>query len=589
MREEFFVPEELARAVGERLARWERDRMVERLWAGEASLWTGRGEDRWLGWLRVVEQERARAPMYAALRQSVQRSGVTHVLLLGMGGSSLAPEVFARVFPAREGALRLQVLDSIDPGDVRAVIERLDLRRALFIVSSKSGTTLESNLLLEYFLDRAKRVLGPERAGEHFLAITDPGTPLGEIAVREGFRHCFYGVESIGGRYSALSVFGLVPAALMGVDVARLLERADRMVRRCRPDVPIAENPGVVLGAILGESARRGKDKVTLLASPSLEAFAVWVEQLLAESTGKEGKGVVPVEDEPVGPPQVYGRDRVFVGFWLSSDPEEDRPVDRLRAAGHVIPRASDAVRMLQSSPCVAHPIVGLMLSDLEDLGAVFFLWEMATAVLGAILGVNPFDQPDVEASKAEARALARAYEETGVLPRPEPFVREGDLWLFADERNRRELRARVREHSLEGYLRAHLDRLREGDYFALLAYLERSDAHRRHLRALRQRVRDARRVATSLGFGPRFLHSTGQLHKGGPDTGVFLQVIGSDVWDSAIPGRPYTFGLIKRAQAYGDFAVLAARGRRQLGVEIGGDVGAGLARLHEAVERALA
>ncbi|MCS6816701.1 MAG: bifunctional transaldolase/phosoglucose isomerase [Blastocatellia bacterium] len=584
MREEWFVPEALAQAVRERLAQWERDRMVERLWAGEASIWTNDGEDRWLGWLRVVEQEKARAPMYAALRESAQRAGIAHVLLLGMGGSSLAPEVFARVFPSGEGAPRLLVLDSIDPGDVRAVEAQIDLRRALVIVSSKSGTTLESNLLLEYFLARMKRALGPERAGEHFLAITDPGTPLSEIAVREGFRHCFYGLESIGGRYSALSVFGLVPAALMGVEVERLLESAQRMIRRCRPEVPIAENPGVVLGAILGESAQRGQDKITILASQSLAAFGAWLEQLLAESTGKDGKGVVPVDDEALGPPDVYGRDRVFVGFQLESDSSEERPADRLRAAGHALLERSD----IASRSVVGPPILQLTLSDLYDLGGLFFLWEMVTAVLGAILGVNPFDQPDVEASKAEARALARAYEETGVLAHPEVLLRDGNLVLFADEANRRELNARAGERSLEGYLRAHLERLREGDYFALLAYVERSNAHRQQLRLIRHRVRDGRRVATSLGFGPRFLHSTGQLHKGGPNTGVFLHVIGSDAWDHAIPGRSYTFGLIKRAQAYGDFAVLARRGRRQLGVEIEGEVSAGLARLCEAIERAL-
>ncbi len=585
MREELFLPEALAHAVGERLAQWERDRMVERLWAGDVSVWTGDGEDRWLGWLHVVEHERARAPMYAALRESTRRAGIAHVLLLGMGGSSLAPEVFARVFPPKEDAPELLVLDSIDPGDIHAVEERLDLRRTLILVSSKSGTTLESNLLLDYFLDQMKRALGSERAGEHFLAITDPGTPLSEVALREGFRHCFYGVENIGGRYSALSVFGLVPAALIGVDVARLLERAERMIRRCRPEVPIAENPGVVLGAILGESARRGRDKVTVLASRSLEAFGIWLEQLLAESTGKDGKGVIPVDDEALGPPDVYGSDRVFVGVGFESDPSADRLVARLRAAGHAIPGLSDAASRPSSGP----PILQLTLSDHDELGALFFLWEMATAVLGAILGVNPFDQPDVEASKAEARALARAYEETGALSRPDVLLHEEGLVLFADEWNRQQVSARVRERSLAGYLRAHLERLREGDYFALLAYVERSGVHRQQLRDIRHRVRDARQVATSLGFGPRFLHSTGQLHKGGPNTGVFLHVLGDDAWDRVVPGRPYTFGLIKRAQAYGDFAVLARRGRRQLGVEIEGEVGAGLARLREAIERALA
>jgi len=562
------LPPTLARAVGETLARWERKRFVERLWAGDVSLWTGDGEDRWLGWMHIVGQERARARMFAALGERARRAGWRQVLLLGMGGSSLAPEVFARTFGPAAGAPELLVLDSLDPADVRAIEEQLDLARTLVIVSSKSGTTLESNLLLDYFLDRMKREVGAERAGGRFVAITDPGSPLAEIAAREGFRHCFYGVETIGGRYSALSVFGLLPAALLGVDVERLLGRAEQMVRRCRPGVPIAQNPAVVLGAILGISAHAGRDKITVLASPDLHPLGAWLEQLLAESTGKEGRGVVPVEGERVGPPEVYGSDRLFV--WFSREPDSSAPphLERLQGAGH--------------------PVLPFALSDLYDLGAVFFLWEMATAVLGAILGVNPFDQPDVEASKAKTRALARAYEETGTLPKPEEVLREGELLLFADAENRRELEARARERSLSAYLRAHLGRLREGEYFALLAYLGRSRAHEERLQAIRHRVRDARRVATSLGFGPRFLHSTGQLHKGGPNTGVFLHVIGHDAEDRAIPGRPYTFGLIKRAQAYGDFAVLAERGRRQLGVEIEGDVEAGLSRLQAAIARAL-
>jgi transaldolase/glucose-6-phosphate isomerase len=559
----------LRRAVSETLARWERDRVIERIWAGDASVWTGDREDQWLGWLHIVHQERARVPMFAALAESVRRAGCRHVLVIGMGGSSLAPEVFARVFGPTAGAPELRVLDSIDPADVRACEEWLDPLHALVVVSSKSGTTLESNLLLEYFLDRLKRVLGPERTGGHFLAITDPGSPLSEVAVREGFRHCFYGIESIGGRYSALSVFGLVPAALLGMDIGRLLERTELMMRQCRPEVPITQNAAAVLGAILGESAREGRDKVTVLASRELRSLGAWLEQLLAESTGKRGTGIVPVEGEEVGSPEVYGSDRLFVHFRWESDPDSEERVGRLREAGH--------------------PVLSISLSDRYELGAVFFLWEMATAVVGTILGVNPFDQPDVEASKARTRALARVYEETGALARPDPIFCEGGIRLFADDRNRRELQEHTREHSLVGYLRAHFDRLREGDYFALLAYMGRSRIHEERLHGIRHRVRDARRVATSLGFGPRYLHSTGQLHKGGPNTGVFLHLIGSDAEDREIPGRPYTFGLIKRAQAYGDFAVLAERGRRQLGVEIEGEMSEGLARLDAAVERALA
>ncbi len=556
------LPDGLRGAVGETLAEWERARKVQRLWAGDVSLWTGDREDEWLGWLQLPDLESAQK--LRAFGQSLRHEGIAQILLLGMGGSSLAPEVLARAF----GCAEFRVLDSVDPDEIAAVQQGLDPERTLILVSSKSGTTLETNLLLECFLEWMTRALSRERAREHFVAITDPGSPLEEIARREGFRACFRGVPSVGGRYSALSVFGLVPAALAGVDIVHLLQRTQSMVARCRPDVPVSENPAVVLGAILGQAAHKGRDKITFLTSPAVESLGAWLEQLLAESTGKEGKGVIPVDQEALGPPEVYGPDRLFVCFRQRSDPEDDPALKRLRAVGH--------------------PVLTLALSDPYDLGPIFFLWEMATAVLGSILGVNPFDQPDVEASKAKARLLARASEQTGTLDRPDPILREEDVLLFADERNRQELEQRARERSLVGYLRAHFERLREGDYFALLAYMARSDAHREILHAIRHDVRDACRVATSLGFGPRFLHSTGQLHKGGPNRGLFLHVIGSETQDRSIPGRPLRFGLIKRAQAYGDFAVLAERGRRQLGIEITGQGNQGLAHVRAAIREAL-
>ncbi|HVP10917.1 MAG TPA: bifunctional transaldolase/phosoglucose isomerase [Phycisphaerae bacterium] len=566
------VPEHFSTRVAEVLEEWRRDDKVRRLWTRDASLWTGHDESSWLDWLGVAEDQRANHGRFRSIAEEAKGLGYRYAVLLGMGGSSLCPEVLARVFGRQSGCPEMLVLDSTDPAEIRAMEERIDLANTLFIVSSKSGTTLEPNIFKDYFLERVKQTVGAEKAGRHFVAITDPGSELEKAAEADGFRRIFHGVPGIGGRYSALSDFGLVPAAIMGLDVPRLLERTEEMVHACASCVPPAENPGVVLGATLGTLAREGRDKVTVVASPGIVDFGAWLEQLLAESTGKDGKGLIPVDREKLGPPEVYGQDRLFIYLRMENgaDARQDAAMNALEQAGQ--------------------PVVRIAATDPYQLGQGFFRWEIATAVAGAILGVNAFNQPDVEASKIETRKLTAAYEKTGSLPAETSILQEGDIRLFADEKNASELSQQAgSDRSLRGYLRAHLKRLQEGDYFALLAFIARNQPHEERLQAIRKEVLDNRHIATCMGFGPRFLHSTGQAYKGGPNTGVFLQITCDDAHDLPVPGRKFTFGVVKAAQARGDFQVLAERGRRALRVHLGPDVTAGLDALGDAVRQALA
>jgi transaldolase/glucose-6-phosphate isomerase len=569
-RQTFSLPSALDGSVRAVIDDWQRGDKVRRLWQRDATLWTGRDEANWLGWLDLADSLLGEKAQFAEAAQDARQAGFTHALLLGMGGSSLCPEVLAETFGAQPGYPRLRVLDSTDPAQVRAVESQISMARTLFIVASKSGTTLEPNIFMQYFFDRARQVVGADRAGSYFLAITDPGSKLHHAAESNSFRRIHFGVASVGGRYSALSNFGMLPAAVMGLDVPRFLERARDMARACGPDVPPGQNPGVVLGAILGALARDGRDKMTIIASPEISDLGAWLEQLVAESTGKDGRAIIPVDLEPAGPPDVYGNDRVFVYLRnpRKTDNAQELAVDSLQQAGQ--------------------PVIRIHVSDAYSLGQEFFRWEFATAVAGSVLGIHPFDQPDVEASKIETRKLTSAFEETGSLPEETPFAAEGPLRLFTDAANAAALRQATRSMTLESLLRAHLKRLAPGDYFAILAYLERNDENRAALQRMRLAVRDARGVATSLGFGPRFLHSTGQAYKGGPNSGVFLQITCDDAADLAVPGQKYTFGVVKAAQARGDFDVLAARGRRALRVHLGGDVRAGLKALAAALVAAV-
>jgi transaldolase / glucose-6-phosphate isomerase len=567
----YTLPQHLAAKVSEVVADWQRSGKVRRLWGRDATLWTGADARRWLGWLNVTDAQLAHIDPLKEAAREVADSGVLHAVLLGMGGSSLGAEVFRQTFGTIKGFPELHVLDSTDPAQIAATEDAIDLRRTLFIVSSKSGTTLEPNILLQYFMERLRQTVGEHLAGGHFIVITDPGTPLQHIAEREQFRQVFFGAPDIGGRYSVLSHFGLVPAAVMGVDVERLLERTELMVHSCAASVPADQNPAVLLGAILGTLAVAGRDKVTLIASPGLSSIGAWLEQLIAESTGKHGKGLIPVDGEEVGSPDAYGDDRLFIYLRLDSgvDPSQDAAVDALEHA--------------------AQPVVRIGVADIYDIGQEFFRWEMAVAIAGSIIGINPFDQPDVEASKVATRSLTAAFARTGALPNHPPIYQESGISLFTDARNAHALEtARGDNRSLAGYLRAHLNRLKEGDYFAILAYLALNRTHRDALQALRHTVRDRTRAATSLGFGPRFLHSTGQVYKGGPNSGVFLQITCDDAKDISVPGRRYSFGVVRAAEARGDFAVLVERDRRALRVHLGADVTAGLNVLRAAVVRAV-
>ncbi len=545
--------------------------IVRRLWQRDNSVWTGADEDQWLGWLDSVEASLRHIGDYQTFARDVKEAGFTDVLLLGMGGSSLGPEVLAGTFGHIAGRPLLRILNSTVPAQIRATEAIVDLARTLFIVSSKSGGTTEPNALKDYFFARAAERLGVDKTGRNFVAVTDPGSPLEKVAKNDGFRRIFHGEPSIGGRYSVLSPFGLVPAAAAGADVASLLEAARVMVRACGPNVPLGDNPGARLGAALGVAAREGRDKVTIFTSPRLGEFGAWAEQLLAESTGKNGKALIPVDAEPLGGPEVYGRDRFFID--LSVDGDAD-------------PRRMAALAALEKA---GHPLVRIALTSPVQIGQEFFRFEIATAIAGALLGINPFDQPDVEASKTKTRELVRAFESRGRLPQEAPVAFDGAMEIYTDTKNAAAARRSGAGENPESWLKALFETLRDGDYVALLAYIARDKASIEKLQKLRLAVRDRKGVATSVGFGPRYLHSTGQAYKGGPNTGVFLQITADDTPDLAIPGRSASFGIVKAAQARGDYEVLAERGRRALRVHLKGDVTAGLDALCAAVGRALA
>jgi transaldolase/glucose-6-phosphate isomerase len=555
-------------AVKETSDEWRAEGKVRRLWDGDTSLWSGSDEDQWLGWLEAVDHQRSELERLDAVAADARDAGFRHILLLGMGGSSLCPEVMSRTFGPVKGSPELHVLDSTVPAQVKTFEKKIDPTKTLFFVSSKSGGTTEPNAFKQYFFDLVQKALDTDEAGSRFIAITDPDTKLDKLAGADRFRHVLYGVPTIGGRYSALSSFGMAPSAVMGIDVAKFIDRTAIMAQSCDRSVPPEVNPGVTLGIVLGTLAMRGRNKLTILTSPSVQSLGAWLEQLLAESAGKDGKGLIPIDDEKLGSADVYGKDRVFVYVRVrdAADPGEDTAVDALEESGQ--------------------PVVRITLNDTCELGQEFFRWEIATAVAGSILGINPFNQPDVEASKVATRKLTAAFEETGELPEESPILEEGELRLFTDAANEKVIATEAMSRSFEDYLAAHLARIHPGDYFAINAYVEMNEDNREELQAIRHTIRDWKRVATTLGFGPRFLHSTGQLHKGGPNTGVFLQITSEDAEDLSVPGQKYTFGVLKRFQAQGDFEVLAERKRRVLRIHIGPDVKAGLEQLRGVVQK---
>ena len=532
------------------------ENVVERIWRKDVSLWKSDEESaklvgNSLGWLTVADEMLGVVDELKAFADSIRSAGFRHVMVCGMGGSSLCPEVLARTFGPQEGFPELLVLDSTDPDVIAAFAERIDIGRCLFVIASKSGSTTEPNVFYKYWYDELSK--GREHPGDNFIAITDPGSPLVDIASELKFRRTFLNQSDIGGRYSALSYFGMVPAALMGLDVRELLERA----KHARS----VETTALPLGAVLGEFANAGRDKLTLVIDQSLASLGLWIEQLIAESTGKEDKGILPVNGEGLGGPEVYGSDRLFVSLSLGAVSEVTQT-------------------KLNSLVSAGHPIVYRELNDRYDLGAEFLVWEFATAIAGWRIGINPFDQPNVQEAKDATKELLNSFERRGHLD-PRSEIAEDDLLtIYGAEQSPAKPVTEV--------LRAHLETIMPGDYIAFLNFIEETPDIDDNFQKLRNILRDSTKCAVTIGYGPRFLHSTGQLHKGGPNTGVFFQIIANDKADYAVPSEPYTFSILKQAQALGDFRALTKRGRRVIGVDLGDHTIEGLRLLADLISQAV-
>ncbi|HTG85497.1 MAG TPA: hypothetical protein VL907_00625 [Pyrinomonadaceae bacterium] len=517
--------------------------VAKRIWRKDASLWKANEASHKqirnsLGWLTLPDEMIGVAGELIEFAEMIAARGFRHVMVCGMGGSSLCPEVLARTFGRQQGFPELLVLDSTDPDVIARLRDQIDIDHCLFVIASKSGTTTEPTVFYKYWYDE----VGQRRSnpGENFIAITDAGSPLVDTAAELGFQRTFLNQADIGGRYSALSYFGMVPAALMGIDIRKLLERAKEAAQSCSALMPAASNDALKLGTILGECANAGRDKLTLAIDPQIETLGLWIEQLIAESTGKEGKGILPVTGEPLGDAPVYGDDRVFMAISVG-----------------VIPQNTNAA--FGGLANAGHPIVNRQVNDIYHLGAEFFIWEFATACAGWRLGINPFDQPNVQEAKDATRELLSEFAKQGSLPDDEEIADDDAI-------------------------RAQVQSIQPGDYVAFLDYIEELPELDRKLLEIRTSVRDRAKCATTNGYGPRFLHSTGQLHKGGPNTGVFFQIEAKDKTDLPVPGEPYTFSILKQAQALGDFRALRTRGRRAVRIDLGDDPAASLDRLHQVI-----
>jgi glucose-6-phosphate isomerase len=552
-------------AVRATFAEAARVNVIGRIWNKDASLWKQEPAHQKiiinsLGWLTVASQMLTVADELKAFAENVCSAGeFDHVMVCGMGGSSLCPEVLRQTFGPQNGFPELLVLDSTDPDVLNNFKNQIDISRCLFVIASKSGTTTEPIAFHRYWYHEVSRM--STEPGKSFITITDPGSQMADTAAAEGFRRIFLNQPDIGGRYSALSYFGMVPAALMGLDVEKLLRGAETMAAACGARVQVNENPGAVLGAVMSECALAGRDKLTIITDQKLSALGLWVEQLIAESTGKEGKGIVPVVGEPLGAADAYGQDRLFVSISVGPiDGETKAKLDALAAAGH--------------------PVVYRNLADVHDLGAEFFLWEMATAFAGWRLAINPFDQPNVQESKDATRALLEEFVRAGKLPESTPIASDGPLTIYGPRDESTGASSSVTE-----VLADHIAGIKPHDYTALLAYVEETPEIDVSIQSIRTALRDATGCATTTGYGPRFLHSTGQLHKGGPDSGVFIQLTAPDHVDLEVPEAPYTFSILKDAQAQGDFQSLLSHGRRAIRVDLGADVLVGLARLQDLIK----
>lgn len=555
----YSLPEKLETAVQSKFDEWQKKNKISRVWKNDASVWTNDDEAKWLGWLNIVETELNDLQKYRDFAETAK--DYSDIVLLGMGGSSLGPEVFSITF----GRNNFYILDSTVPAQIKTLEGKIDLANTLFIVASKSGSTLEPNTFKQYFYERVSKAVGKENAGKQFAAITDPNSKMQKVAEQDNFGNIFFGNAEIGGRFSVLSVFGMIPASAMGIDVNDFLNRTSEMVSACKNENP-SKNAGAILGVILGVCQTTGRDKLTIFTSPEIHDVGAWLEQLVAESTGKDDIAIIPVDREMIQPPENYGDDRLFAYLKLEGESNG----------------ASEAkIAALEKS---GQPVVRITLADKMNLGQEFFRWEFATAVAGAIMNINPFNQPDVEAAKIEAKKLTEEYEKTGELPDEKPFFEEDGVKLFTDEKNATELNKLVGAESLANYLKAHFSRIKKNDYFALLAYIEMNIENETLLQKIRHLVLEDKKVATCLGFGPRFLHSTGQAYKGGANTSVVLQITSDDAKDLQVPDQKYTFGIIKAAQARGDFQVLLDRERRALRVHLGENTAEDLRKLSEII-----
>lgn len=553
-----------ASSITSRLSALDNQKFAARLWQKDPTLWKSDDANskiikNSLGWLHVAEKIEEVADDLMEFASSVKKAGFKHVVHMGMGGSSLAPLVFQESFGPLNGGIPLTVLDTTDPATILRIEKSVPLADTLFIVASKSGTTAEPNAFGDYFYSKVKAIKGLS-TGNNFVAITDPDSKLVDVAKERKFRRTFLNFSDIGGRYSALSYFGLVPAALMGVNVHELLARALRMVHACDSCVPVEKNPGLMLGAAIGELALRGRDKLTFVVSKEVKTLGLWLEQLIAESTGKEGKGILPISDEPLLDPEDYGTDRFFACIKLKglSETEIENRVKKLNEAGH--------------------PVVTIQMADLYDIGQEFFRWEIATATAGAIIGINAFDQPNVQESKDNTNRLLAEVRTKGKLPEEKPTLKEGNISVFGQASGK----------TVSLALKSFFSQAKPGDYVPFMAYISETDEVNAKVSSIRSTIQRSLHVATTFGYGPRFLHSTGQFHKGGPNTGLFVQLTANDTTDAELPGQTYSFSVFKKAQALGDLEALRKHGRRVVRIDLGKDVLDGLDKLNEAIKKAL-
>ncbi|MBK8551212.1 MAG: hypothetical protein IPL53_09200 [Ignavibacteria bacterium] len=561
--------------VEKTLRDFDKQNLIKRIWDKDPTVWKKEPEydaliKNRLGWLSLPVTMKVNCDEINSFVDEVKSEGFSYAVVMGMGGSSMCPEVCAETFGVKSGYLKLFILDSTGVNMISDIEDSIDIDKTLFIVSSKSGGTIEVDSFMRYFFKKVSDIKGAD-AGKHFVAITDPETQLESHAKENNFRKVFVNPADIGGRYSALSFFGLVPAALTGVDIKKLLSNAEDMMDECM-NIKSGKNPGALIGVIAGELAKAGKDKLTFILPYEVQAFGYWVEQLIAESTGKEGKGILPVEGEGIGKPNSYSKDRVFVYFGLGKEDKHEKKI------------IGDFMKK-------KFPVISINMKDVYDIGGQFYLWEFATAIMGVVLGINPFDEPNVKESKDNTGNVLNYFETNKKLPDELPQAVKDDLKIYLDEnlyKKKLPEKNKTKKWDAENYLEFFFNQKKKGDYVALMAYIQKNEPVEKQLLKIRELIRSKMETATTLGYGPRFLHSTGQLHKGGPDNGMFIQITSDDTKDLEIPGKPYSFSVLKHAQAIGDYESLIKHKRRVLKVNIGSDLEKGLKELYKIIKKSI-